>query len=465
MDGLVRTADTVLQADQLSVSLQELHGSILALSKKIQTLAASEEIDRLIGAQAGYRHPQSAELVTNEQRLEALKEIYRQFLTLQELILKKQDERIGISNNVLVDYSNDGRYSDQMTRRLSLVSRLSQDSVDLKGKMNSFLNLLGNFETKMKVERLNLDMKQNASHELSQDNWTRDSASERSGFSNLQSAFDLNQTSFVEQKQKMEGFMGVLDNFKNKMVEDDEIMKSESQSAFSDSKQSGTSTSRYQKAQKDNSGQKPVNYFSRSEQKQVPLVDDQVPIEQKVVFSRTQVVTSFASVNHNSDRRSDEQGHASLQAGKQRGSIIDQIKMELQDSSPLKDSQQDSLLTSQPIVFTPEKINRDSGMLQADLRVQTPPRSVDDLFESLSERTFNEAEKLNMGQIWQNIKSQGDQLAARLNDTGGHLRSELQSDFGSVASRSQGQGKPPRSPLDDTPYQPSDLAARLDFKK
>jgi hypothetical protein len=470
MDGLVRAADAVLESDKLSSSLQELHGSILALSKKIQTLAASEEIDRLISTQTTSNAPRASSLATNEQKLEALKDIYKQFLLLQDSILKKQEERVAISNNILVDYSNDGHYSDQMTRRLSLVSRLSQDSADLKLKMNDFVQTLKNFESKMKLERLNMTEKESNGDELSRDNWTKDSGSERSGFSNLQSAFELNHSTYDEQKKKMEGFIGALGTLNEKMAKEEDLMKSETQSAFSDSKHSDHSSIRVGKPQADTSIQKTINYFSRSEKKPTTPAEEHIVIPQKVIFSKTQVVTGSLGQGVNESAgpiKQDDNIPKHTTPQKQRLSIIDQLKQQLQADSPEKTSTEQALLGPKVEVQTPDSKPAYSEEQIDRPQVSTPPRSIDDLFDSLSERTFNEAERLNMGQIWQNILKKTDELTGELQKKLAPeiLKSEQQSEFISVASRSIGSGRDKKHFQEGSSQKPEDLANKFDFKK
>lgn len=467
MDGLVRTADSVLREDRLSASLQELHGSILALSKKIQTLAASDEIDRLITSQTGFRDTKTAQLVTNEDRLEALKDIYKRFLILQDSLVKRQEDRTANSINVLADQSTDGHYTDQMTRRLSLASRLSQDSADLRQKMNIFVGALKQFEDKMKLEAINMETRAGHSIDGSVDNWTKGSTSHRSSLSMAQSTFEVNHSTYEEQKKKMESFIGALDSFKLKLAIDDEVLKSESQSAFSDSMQSSRSSKRFTNAPKEPPVMNAVTLTVKVDQRSEPATVDQSPMTPHVVFSKTQVVIPHQKNPGSQPIQIADQFAQSPQLPKQRMSIIDRIKQELQHGSSLKDSQQDSLLGSQTIVFTPEKKAPDADRSLSDARVDTPPRSVSSLFESLSERTFNAAEKLNLGQIWNNIMTKADVLAVTLNQAYGPdlLRSEQHSEFTSVASVSLRNSVGSYPEKENAEILPEDMSTKFDFKK
>lgn len=99
--------------------------------------------------------------------------------------------------------------------------------------------------------------------------------------------------------------------------------------------------------------------------------------------------------------------------------------------------------------------------------VMTPPRAESGVFDSISERAFNEAEKLTMDKIWDRIKAGTDNLANTLQGKRARdlLISEHASEFTSIASGSFGGDKRERVHNGQKNELPEDMSAKFDFKK
>lgn len=272
MQALVNQAEKVLAEDSASSTLQELHGLILALSKKIQTLAASEEIDRLV-AQNSKEGVATKKMTSTEERVEELKEIYRQFLLLENEVSK---QRALISANVLMGSENqDDGQSRGLTTRLSLASRLSQDQGELKARMEGFIAAVKQLESRMKLEKQQTSNSfLNGDDAKSFSNWSDSAHSQHSALSQLKSAFEANPATFDDQKKQMNALVGGLENLNDKLAKGYDDLKSDKLSSFSDSKSSIASVSKQSLQGKSPSSHKSINYFSRSGYKEVEKADE-----------------------------------------------------------------------------------------------------------------------------------------------------------------------------------------------
>jgi hypothetical protein len=275
MQALVNQAGMVLAEDRASSTLLELHGLILALSKKVQTLAASEEIDRMVSHNT--RDGQTdKKTVTTEERIEALKAIYRQFLLVEDEVSK---QRAIISANVLAgsEGDNDG-VSRGLTTRLSLTSRLGEDQVALRDRMEGFIAAVKQLESRMKLERLQTNNSiRDGDDAKSFSNWSGSDKTQHSVLSQLKSAFDANPATFDDQKKQMNTLVEGLENFNDKLFKGCDDLKSDNQSVFSDSKSSVISVNKQSEVINSTSSHKSINYFSRSGYKEDKKTDERKP--------------------------------------------------------------------------------------------------------------------------------------------------------------------------------------------
>lgn len=276
MQALVNQAEKVLAEDRTSSTLLELHGLILALSKKVQTLAASEEIDRMI-SQSFPKDQTVKKMTTTEDRIESLKEIYRQFLLVENEVSK---QRAIISANVLAGSESDhDGVSRGLTTRLSLTSRLDIDQGALRDRMESFIVAVKHLESRMKLERLQTNMSiVDGDDAKSFSAWSGSDKTQHSVLSELKSAFDVNPATFDDQKKQMSTLVEGLHKFNDKLAKGYDDLKSDSQSMFSESKSSVASTNKISNTEKSPASRNSINHFSRSGQK-----EDKKPNECKFI--------------------------------------------------------------------------------------------------------------------------------------------------------------------------------------
>ena len=123
---------------------------------------------------------------------------------------------------------------------------------------------------------------------------------------------------------------------------------------------------------------------------------------------------------------------------KPRLSVIDKIKSQLQHK------EEDNLLSCRifvddPIKYsTPPKAENTTDVENDREANNTPPHEDTSVFHSMSERAFNEAEKMTMNQIWKKIINQTDNLATAMHGKQARdmLKSVQASEFTSMASGS-----------------------------
>ena len=211
MEEVLRNAADIARRDAVSKALQELHGSIVSLGKKLESVSPKLELDTMVQENAT-SDGASLKRGNAEECLDSLKLIYSDFLRMEDTIMKGLDERaragVQVSHS---DPSGLDLTSDRLTHKLSLASGLSATNQELQERLEGFYDNIKGFEQKL--------IKHQVDHENEErvDRIGSSPTSAYSGLSALQSAFGDQSVRRDTDKEKMGEFMATLDKLKGKL--------------------------------------------------------------------------------------------------------------------------------------------------------------------------------------------------------------------------------------------------------